>query len=107
MRKKVRRWDEVRGENPHMTPERIAALEQKVLQELVEMDLREIRKLAEKTQTEVAKATEMAQADISRLECQKLDSRLSTLRRYVEALGGELTLVATVGDRSVRLKSAP
>lgn len=30
---------------------------------------------------------------------------LSTIRRYVEALGGELEIVAVIGDHRVRLRS--
>jgi hypothetical protein len=33
------------------------------------------------------------------------DFRLSTLKRYVEALGGELEVVAAFGDKRVRLRA--
>jgi DNA-binding Xre family transcriptional regulator len=59
------------------------------------LGLRAIREAVEKSQTEVAKACEIAQADVSRLE-QRDDVKLSTLRRYVKALGGELDLVVTL-----------
>ena len=55
-----------------------------------------------KTQAEIAEALGSSQSRVSDLERQG-DHRLSTLRRYVEALGGELSLVARFGKRTVRL----
>jgi hypothetical protein len=44
----------------------------------------------------------------SRSEISKIENRedwlLSTLRRYVEALGGELEVVAVLGDKRLRLR---
>jgi transcriptional regulator with XRE-family HTH domain len=73
-----------------------------VEQELLEMNLQELRKAAGVTQADVATKTGMAQADVSRTESRE-DHRLSTLRRYVEALGGELEVNALVNGRRVRL----
>jgi|SRR4051794_4090032 hypothetical protein len=81
-----------------ISPERRARIQAEVEQELLEMNLQELRKAAGVTQAEVAAKTGMAQADVSRE-----DHRLSTLRRYVEALGGELEVSAVVNGRRVRL----
>lgn len=97
------RWREIRAKK--MTPEKVASLDREVERELLEMDLREIREAAGRTQVEVADALEATQAEISRFE-RRDDRRLSTLRRYVEALGGELEVVATFGDRRVRIRAA-
>ena len=43
------------------------------------------------------------QSEVSKAE-RRDDHLLSTLRRYIEALGGELEVVARFGDKSVRLK---
>lgn len=51
-----------------------------------------LRQLAEMTQTDLAAATGMAQPEISAME-QRSDILLSTLRRVVEATGGELQVV--------------
>lgn len=51
-----------------------------------------LRQLAELTQTDLAAAAGMAQPEISALE-QRSDLLLSTLRKVVEATGGELQLV--------------
>lgn len=50
------------------------------------------------TQTDVANTTGISQADISRLEAKTNfdDCTVATLRRYIEALGGKLDLVATL-----------
>jgi transcriptional regulator with XRE-family HTH domain len=45
------------------------------------------------TQTEVAQALGISQSDVSKLE-RRADLRVSTLQRYVAALGGELRLTA-------------
>jgi hypothetical protein len=52
--------------------------------------------------TEADAALKITQGQVSLTE-QREDHRLSTLRRYVEALGGELEVVANFGDRRVRL----
>jgi hypothetical protein len=44
----------------------------------------------------------MTQSELSRLESRG-DHRISTLRRYVEALGGELEVTALFGGRRVKL----
>jgi hypothetical protein len=69
----------------------------------LEVNLRAVRELAGKTQVEAAKAAGMAQSDISEVE-RRDDHLVSTLRRYVEALGGKLQIVAQFGDKSLRLK---
>jgi hypothetical protein len=58
-----------------------------------EMSLRELRHAVNKTQKTVARTLKMGQDGVSRLE-KRSDLLLSTLRNYVEAVGGSLTLVA-------------
>ncbi len=73
-------------------------------QELLEMDLAEMRRMANKTQVEAAELVEMTQSELSKLE-RREDHRLSTLRRYVEALGGELEVIARFGNKAYRLRN--
>jgi hypothetical protein len=54
------------------------------------------------TQVDAARAAEMTQSELSRLESRG-DHRISTLRRYVEALGGSLEVTAVFGTRRVKL----
>ncbi|GAC1299611.1 MAG: hypothetical protein NVS3B20_23360 [Polyangiales bacterium] len=65
----------------------------------IRVPLQTLRAGMGKTQMEIAEASEIQQADISRLENKPTldDVQLSTLTRYVEALGGRLELVAAFG----------
>ncbi len=58
------------------------------------LTLKDLRKRAGQTQEEMALALGVGQDTISRLE-KRNDMLLSTLRHYVESIGGQLTLVAT------------
>ena len=60
--------------------------------------LKDLRQAAEKTQVDLAQTLGVGQDTISRLE-QRSDMLLSTLRRYVEAMGGKLELVARFPNR--------
>lgn len=77
-----------------MNPKRQAKIRART-RELVarEMSLRELRHAVNKTQKTVARTLNMGQDGVSRLE-KRSDLLLSTLRNYVEAVGGSLTLVA-------------
>ena len=63
-----------------------------------EMSLRDLRQALEKTQTSIAEELGIGQEGVSRLE-KRSDLLLSTLRSYVEAMGGELHLIAEFPDR--------
>lgn len=60
--------------------------------------LKDLRQAVAQTQAELATALGVGQDTISRLE-KRSDMLLSTLRRYVEAMGGKLELVAQFPDR--------
>jgi len=60
--------------------------------------LKDLRKAAEQTQEELAAALGVGQDTISRLE-KRSDMLLSTLRHYVESMGGRLELVAQFPNR--------
>jgi transcriptional regulator with XRE-family HTH domain len=63
-----------------------------------EMTLRDLRKARDLTQVRMAELLGVGQENISRLEG-RADMLLSTLRSYVQALGGTLDLVARFPDR--------
>src|SRR4051794_35335336 len=71
----------------------------------VHLTLRAVREAAGKTQVEVREASHIDQADISRLEARGNldDCQVSTLQRYVAALGGQLDVVAVFGDKKIIL----
>jgi transcriptional regulator with XRE-family HTH domain len=100
---KTKRWREISARK--LSPQKLREIDRAVKQELLEMDLKELREAAGKTQEELADALKKAQSEISRLESRS-DYRLSTLQRYVAALGGELEVVASFGNRRVRLRAA-
>ena len=97
----LHRWDDF--EKRHFTPKQIADARAWAKRETLRMDLAELRKLAGKTQVELAKKAKMHQGELSRAERRK-DHRISTIRRYVEALGGEIEIVARLKGREIRLK---
>ena len=64
--------------------------------------MQELRRGLNLTQVDAARAAEMTQSELSRVESRG-DHRISTLRRYVEALGGRLEVAAVFGGRRVKL----
>jgi len=64
-----------------------------------EMSLRELRKARKLTQTRVAKALGITQDSVSRLE-KRSDLLLSTLRKTIKAMGGDVRIVAQFPDRA-------
>ena len=69
----------------------------------VAMNLRGLRESVGKTQGEVARKTSMSQPQLSRMESRS-DHLISTLRRYVEALGGEIEVIAHLDGAQVALQ---
>jgi DNA-binding XRE family transcriptional regulator len=94
------KWSEIKD---RMSPERRGRVDAAVRRELLTMELRELRQEAGKTQAEVAEIAEMTQAELSKLE-RRDDHLLSTLRRYVTALGGQLEVVAVFDNKRIALK---
>jgi transcriptional regulator with XRE-family HTH domain len=85
-----------------MSPDQRARIAQSVREDLTEMLLAEIRRLAGLTQEQLAGSLGIKQPTVSQLESQS-DMQISTLRRIVEALGGELEIIATLPDRRISL----
>jgi len=80
----------------------IARARERARTQIEEMTLSELRRGLDLTQVDAARAAEMTQSELSRLEARD-DHRISTLRRYVEALGGRLEVAAVFGARRVKL----
>ena len=76
--------------------ERVKARADELIAE--ELTLRDLRKARDLTQERMAALLEIGQDSVSRLE-QRSDLLLSTLRSYVNAMGGSLELVARFPDR--------
>jgi hypothetical protein len=69
-----------------------------------EMTLRQLREACRLTQQKVAKSLRIGQEGVSKIE-RRSDLLLSTLREYVQAMGGELSLVVQFPDREPVLLS--
>src|SRR3974377_1955852 len=92
-----RTFSEAMNSLPPERRERIDARYRELKQEVE--SLRQLRKVAGKAQAEIAATLKIKKPSVSQIERQA-DMYLSTLRSYVNAIGGELELV-------VRLPSKP
>lgn len=67
-------------------------------------NLREARKASNMTQVELAKAMGVSQNRVSRMENGDIGAMsLDTIRRYIEAVGGKISLVADLPNGQVSL----
>ena len=89
--------NQVRNELSPARRKKVDARAAQILAE--EMTLQELRKAHHRTQSQIAKALGMSQDNVSRLE-QRSDLLLSTLRKFVESMGGQLSLTAEFPDRA-------
>ena len=69
---------------------------------LTEMRLNELRRARELSQERLAELLHIQQAGISKLE-RRTDMYISTLRGFIQALGGELEITARFPDGAVRI----
>ena len=84
------------------TPETRRKAEARAQELLADMLLSEIRKLAGLTQADLADALGVKQPNVAKMERQD-DMQVSTLNRIVQALGGELEIVAHLPAGTVRI----
>lgn len=83
-----------------MTPENQQRLKEKTEQLLKEMPMNELRHARQMSQERLAEALGTKQASISKLE-HRTDMYISTIRSYIEAMGGQLKIVAHFPDGDV------
>ncbi|WP_163650759.1 helix-turn-helix domain-containing protein [Modicisalibacter sp. 'Wilcox'] len=79
-------------------PEVVAAAQAKADDMLLELRLSELRQLMDMTQAQMAEAMGVKQPTIAGLERAGQDLRLSSLKRYVEAIGGRVRLDVEMPD---------
>lgn len=77
--------------------ERIARQRAEAIAEIVEFTLAELRRARQITQAELARLMATTQPNVSRIE-KGAEMELSTLRNFVEALGGHLEITAVFDD---------
>ena len=82
------------------TPERRQRVDAMKSELLAEMPLHELRRAKALTQRDLAETLKVNQPAISKLE-QRADVYVSSLRSYVEALGGRLKIVAEFPEGEV------
>lgn len=100
--RKSKTWSEVKAQRP-LSAEAQAANAAWVEEQIVELNLQALRQQLGVTQADLAEASGFAQGEISRIE-QREDHMVSTLRRLVRSLGGELEVHARFPDgRDIRL----
>lgn len=99
------KWKDVKAKARAVDPERDSdervarrkQMREQMLASIGGAQLSEIRKQLGVTQTQLAEATGLSQARISQIESGDVVS-LETLRAYVTGLGGQLDIVARIGN---------
>lgn len=86
-----------------MSPERRRRAHNRARDMLAEMPLKELRQARHLTQEALARVLRSNQALVSKLE-RRTDMYVSSLRSYIEAMGGELEIVARFPDGAVRIR---
>ncbi len=88
-----------------LSPERQRRIKKRSAELIKEYNmLCDIRKDLGLTQNEVAKALDITQHNVSAMEARS-DMKISTLRNYLDALGGELVVSAKFGSEIRPIKS--
>jgi transcriptional regulator with XRE-family HTH domain len=95
----TKRWEEIKAK---AAPETIERAARKTEAMLVAMELNDLRRARKITQEELAERLGTRQPNISKLE-RRGDVRVSTLRDVIEAMGGELQVIAHFPDADYRI----
>ena len=85
-----------------MSPEALARSDARYSQLRREMALNELREARRLTQQQLASVLHVDQGSVSKLE-RRADMYVSTLRSYVEAMGGRLEISAVFPDGKVHI----
>ncbi|MCD8513726.1 MAG: helix-turn-helix domain-containing protein [Nitrincola sp.] len=81
-------------------PDVVLAAKKEAADILLNIRLSELRELMQLTQTDVAKQLGIKQPSVSEMEKPGKDLRLSSLKRYIEASGGKVSLDIELPDGS-------
>jgi transcriptional regulator with XRE-family HTH domain len=87
-------WEEIKAK---AKPETIAAAAEKTRQMVERLHLADLRKAREMTQEDLARSLKISQTEVSQIE-RRSEVYISTLRRYIGALGGDVVITARFGD---------
>jgi predicted transcriptional regulator len=82
----------------------VDAHKKRMLDEIRAYRLRELREASELTQVELAERLQVSQNRVSRIERGDIEhTQIDTLRKYVEAVGGQLRVEVELGDQRVKI----
>ncbi len=84
------------------TPERRQRIDEIKRELLAEMPLHELRRARELTQKDLAETLHITQPAIAKLE-QRTDIYVSSLRSYIEAVGGHLKIIAEFPEGEIAI----
>lgn len=87
-----------------MSPEARAQAEEKANAMLAEMPLNELRQARGLSQKMLAEVLHVQQPSIAKIE-KRTDMYISTLRSHIEAMGGQLEVVAKFPDGAVKISN--
>ena len=87
-----------------MSPERRERIAEEVAKALAEMPLNELRNARGLSQKMLAEALHIQQPAIAKLE-KRTDMYISTLRSHIEAMGGQLEVIARFPDGDVKISN--
>jgi DNA-binding transcriptional regulator YiaG len=87
-----------------MTPQAQAKAEAEALRLEEEMNLAEVRRALKLSQEEIAQTLQIGQGSVAKIE-KRADMYVSTLRRFIEAMGGELEIIARFPDHAVKIRN--
>ena len=79
-------------------PEVVSKAKQKAEEMLLNIHLAELRQRAQKTQLDMAQLLNVKQPTVAGIERRGRDLKISSLKRYVEAIGGKLRLDVELPD---------
>ena len=97
----TRKFSELREK---MSPERRKRSEERVEKILAEMALDELRNARGLSQKVLAKKLHIQQPAIAKLE-KRADMYISTLRKHLKAMGGELDIIARFPNKNIRISN--
>lgn len=94
-----KKFDALRAE---LTPAQQAAVSARVIALREEMTLAELRQARQLTQATLSDTLQVGQAAVAKME-KRTDMYVGNLRRFVEAMGGQLDVVARFPEGSVKI----
>jgi predicted transcriptional regulator len=97
---KAQRWRDIRDAGGKVSKQRLAEIDTAVAEDV--QSFRALREALGLNQVELAKLANISQSEVSKFEGRQ-DHRIERMREMVEALGGQLEVVAVIGNKRVRV----